>query len=271
MVSLIVICFLVKLKDIGVIMDIVFKKKKDALVNEVVAKSSDFEHGVEDFKAEIENCSLGQKFITISPECVRCNLCVEECPVNAIDNAKLTKPAKILENCVKCEICAQTCPVNAVKVIESTSDLDEDVTYKLNTIKVPHRTLRMEKICVDKDKCTSCGDCVKFCPTGAIKVPEGEKAVVDLDACIGCGACANVCGEDAVTVIRRMGNVFKTKDLVVDDDACVACGVCEENCPVDAIRLEDDKIIFSEDKCILCEVCSKKCPVAALNLEEVTK
>ncbi|MBZ2166601.1 4Fe-4S binding protein [Methanobacterium spitsbergense] len=252
-------------------MDIVFKKKKDALINEVVAKSSDFEHGVEDFKAEIENCSLGQKFITISPECVRCNLCVEECPVNAIDDAKITKPAKILENCVKCEICAQTCPVNAVKVIESTSDLDEDVTYKLNTIKVPHRTLRMEKICVDKDKCTSCGDCVKFCPTGAIKVPEGEKAVVDLDACIGCGACANVCGEDAVTVIRRMGNIFKTKDLVVDDDACVACGVCEENCPVEAIKLEDDKIIFSEDKCILCEVCSKKCPVSALKLERLPK
>lgn len=271
MVGLFVICSLVKLNDIGVIMDIVFKKKKDALINEVVAKSSDFEHGVEDFKAEIENCSLGQKFITISPECVRCNLCVEECPVNAIDDAKITKPAKILENCVKCEICAQTCPVNAVKVIESTSDLDEDVTYKLNTIKVPHRTLRMEKICVDKDKCTSCGDCVKFCPTGAIKVPEGEKAVVDLDACIGCGACANVCGEDAVTVIRRMGNIFKTKDLVVDDDACVACGVCEENCPVEAIKLEDDKIIFSEDKCILCEVCSKKCPVSALKLERLPK
>jgi electron transport complex protein RnfB len=252
-------------------MDIIFKKKKDALVNEVVAKSTDLEHGVEDFKAEIENCSLGQKFITISPECIRCNLCAEECPVNAIDDAKLTKPAKILDNCVKCEICAQTCPVNAVKVIESTSDLDEDVTYKLNTIKVPHRTLRMEKICVDNDKCNSCGDCVKFCPTGAIKVREGEKAVVDLDACIGCGACANICGEDAVTVTRRMGNVFKTKDLVVDDDACVACGVCEENCPVEAIKLEDDNIIFSEDKCILCEVCSKKCPVSALKLERLPK
>ena len=52
---------------------------------------------------------------------------------------------------------------------------------------------------LDTDKCTSCGDCVKFCPTGAITVPEGEKAVIDMDACIGCGACANVCGEDAVT------------------------------------------------------------------------
>lgn len=252
-------------------MDITFKKKKDALVGEVASKSADLEHGVEDFKADIENCSLGQKFITISPECVRCNLCAEECPVDAIDDAKLTKPAKILDNCVKCEICAQTCPVNAVKVIESTSDLEDDVTYKLNTIKVPHRTLRMEKIRVNPDKCTSCGNCVKFCPTGAIKVQDDETAEIDLDACIGCGACANVCGEDAITLERRLGNVFKTKKLLVDDETCVACGVCEENCPVEAIKLEDDKIVFSEDKCIQCEVCSKKCPVGALKLERMAE
>jgi electron transport complex protein RnfB len=258
-------------KTMGVIMDITFKKKKDDLVGEVVAKSNDLEHGIEDFKAEIENCSLGQKFIAISPECVRCNLCAEECPVNAIDDAKLTKPAKILDNCVKCEICAQTCPVNSIKVIESTSDLDEDVTYKLNTVKVPHRTLRMEKIKVDPTKCTSCGNCVKFCPTGAIKAPEGETAVIDTDACIGCGACANVCAENAVDLERRLGNIFKTKELQIDDDICVACGVCEENCPVEAIKLENNEIIFSEDKCILCEVCSKKCPVAALKLERLPK
>jgi len=250
-------------------MDITFKKKKDALVCEVVAKSTDLEHGVEDFKAEIENCSLDQKFITVSPECVRCNLCAEECPVNAIDDAKLLKPAKILDNCVKCEICAQTCPVNSIKVIESTSDLDDDVTYKLNTVKVPHRTLRMEKIAVDPDKCTSCGNCTKFCPTGAIKVQEGEPVVIDKDACIGCGACANVCGEDAVTLERRLGRVVKTKLLHVDEDVCVACGVCEENCPVDAIKLVDDKVVFSKDKCINCEVCSKKCPVGALKLERL--
>ena len=252
-------------------MDITFKKKRDALVGEVVAKSNDLEHGVEDFKAEIENCSLGQKFITISPECVRCNLCAEECPVNAIDNAKVTKQAKILDNCVKCEICAQTCPVNSIKVIESTSDLDEDVTYKLNNIKVPHRTLRMEDISVDQSKCTSCGNCAKFCPTGAIKVAEGEKAVIDTDSCIGCGACVNVCNDDAVKLERRLGNVFKTKKLQIDEDKCVACGVCEENCPVEAIKLENNELIYSENKCILCEVCSRKCPVGALNLERLPK
>ena len=47
---------------------------------------------------------------------------------------------------------------------------------------------------------------------------EGETAVIDMDACVGCGACANVCSEDAVTLVRRMGKVFKTKELRVDDD-----------------------------------------------------
>ena len=251
-------------------MDITFKKKKDDLVCDVVAKSTDFEHGVEDFKAEIENCSHDQKFITVSPECVRCNLCSEECPVNAIEDAKLNKPGKIRDNCVKCEICAQTCPINSIKVIESTSDLNEDVTYNLKSIKVPHRTLRMEKIDVNPDKCTSCGNCTKFCPTNAITVKEGDIAVIDKDVCIGCGSCANLCGEDAITLKRKLGNVIKGQKLHVDEDICVFCGVCEENCTMDAIKLEDDKIIFSEDKCIKCEVCSKKCPVGALKLERLS-
>ncbi len=250
-------------------MDITFKKKRDALVNDVISKSMDIEHDREDFNAEIEKCSMRQKFMTISPACVRCNLCAEECPVNAVDSAKSTRPAKILDNCVKCEICAQTCPVNAIKVIESTSELDEEVSYKLKTMKVPHRTLRMEDISVNPDKCNSCGTCVKFCPTGAIKVTDDEKATVNKDVCIGCGACANVCEENAVNLKRKLGNVIKTKNLTVDEDTCVACSVCEENCPVEAIKLKDNKIVFSEGKCIRCEVCTKKCPVGALKLERL--
>ncbi len=50
-------------------MDITFKKKKDALVGDVVAKSTDFEHGVEDFKAEIENCSLTEVYNSITRMC----------------------------------------------------------------------------------------------------------------------------------------------------------------------------------------------------------
>lgn len=249
-------------------MDITFKKDKNVLKDEVIRKSMDLEDN--EYKPEIEECEVEGKFITISPQCIKCNLCAEECPVEAISEAKSNKPAKVLENCVKCEICAQTCPVKSIRVIESTSSvIDEDVKYRLQEIKVPHRSLRMKNISLDTEKCDSCQTCVNVCPTNAIKIKEG-KAVIDTDSCVGCGACVNVCPQDAVTLERELGDIIKTKKLNIAHDACVSCQVCEENCPVDAIKLEDDELVYSEDKCILCEVCSNKCPVGALKLERVS-
>jgi ferredoxin len=249
-------------------MDITFKKDKKVLKDEVIRKSMDLDSS--EYKPEIEECKIEDKFITISPECVRCNLCAEECPVEAISGAKASKPAKVLENCVKCEICAQTCPVKSVHVLESTSFVNkEDVKYRLRDLKIPHRSLRMKNISVDAERCDSCATCNKFCPTGAIKV-EGETAVIDKDACVGCGACVNVCPESAVTLERELGPVIKTKKLDIDREACVSCQVCEENCPVEAIKLENGEIVFRDDKCILCEVCSNKCPVSALKLERLS-
>lgn len=249
-------------------MDITFKKDKKDLQGEVKVKSMEFEHLDEDFQPELEECHLNKKFITISPECIRCNLCAEECPVGAVTNAKRDKQARITDKCVKCDICAMTCPVNAVKILQSTSDVDEDVKFRVKDIKVPHRKLKMESISVDQERCPECESktCTRFCPTGAITLEDG-KAVIDKDKCTGCGACVNVCPEQAVTLERELGPVIKTKELIVDQEACVQCQVCEENCPMDAINLEDDKIVLREDKCILCDVCSTKCPVGALKLE----
>ena len=255
--------------QIGVIMEIKFKKKKDSLEQDVMGKSMDLEDNIEDYKPQIEKCTVEREFITISPECIRCNLCVEECPVEAISKAKPKRPAKILDNCVKCEICAQTCPVGCINVLESTATVDEDIEYHLKDLKVPHRTLRMKNIERNEENCRSCGICAKFCPTGAISVEEGETKI-NQDLCVGCGACANVCPRKVIVLERELGPVIKTKELKVDQEACVQCQVCEENCPLEAIKLEDDKIVLSEDKCILCDVCSTKCPVGALKLESVT-
>lgn len=249
-------------------MDITFKKDKKDLQGEVKIKSMEFEHIDEDYQPEIEECSLKNKFITISPECVRCNLCAEECPVGAVTPAKLDRQARITDKCVKCDICAETCPVNAVKIIESTSDVNEGVEFRVKDIKVPHRKLKLKSIVVDQDKCKDCEscNCLEFCPTHAITMDEG-KAVVNTDLCIGCGACANLCPDQAITLQRDLGPVIETKELLIDQDACVQCQVCEENCPKDAIKIENDEIVLSDDKCILCDVCTTKCPVGALKLE----
>lgn len=246
-------------------MDITFKKKRTDLEGEVKIRSMDIEHVDEDFQPEIENCELKQRLITISSDCIRCNLCVEECPVDAIDLPKLS-PAKILDECVKCEICVQTCPVNAVKVIESTSTVDEDVKYHIENVKIPHRRLKMEEIDVN-DKCIACSLCVKVCPTEAITVKDGV-AEIDKSRCVGCGACANTCPVKAIVLKRDLGPIIKTKELLIDQESCVQCKLCEENCPVEAIKIEDDKVVRDIDTCILCSVCSTKCPAEALKLEE---
>lgn len=247
-------------------MDVTFKKDRKDLQGEVKIKSMEMEHIDEDFQPEIEECSLKQKFITISPECVRCNLCAEECPVDAIAGARSDRQAKITNKCVKCDICAETCPVGAVKILETTSDVNDDVKFRVKEIKVPHRKLKLKNITVDPEKCKGSRTCVKFCPTGAISIKEG-KAVVKTSLCIGCGACVNVCPEHAIELERELGPVIKTKKLLIDQETCVQCQVCEENCPVEAIELEGDEVVLSEDKCILCNVCSTKCPVGALKLE----
>ncbi|MDI9624281.1 MAG: 4Fe-4S binding protein [Methanothermobacter sp.] len=249
-------------------MDITFKKSKNALKEDLQGRYMELE-AVEGQDLDIGKCKVKGKFITISPECIRCNLCAEECPVDAIANAKSTRQAKVLENCVKCEICAQTCPIRCINVVESIATIDEDVKYHLKDLKIPHRILRMKNIKIDSERCKGCGTCIRFCPTGAIKL-EDETATIDTSICIGCGACANVCEEGVIKLERELGPVIRTKELLIDQEACVACQICEENCPTEAIRLEDEELIFSDDKCILCEVCSTKCPVGALKLKRLS-
>lgn len=45
--------------------------------------------------------------------------------------------------------------------------------------------------------CTKCGQCVKWCPTGAAMMGD-DSAFIEQDKCIGCGECLAVCRFDAV-------------------------------------------------------------------------
>lgn len=50
---------------------------------------------------------------------------------------------------------------------------------------------------VDAKTCVACGNCVKWCPTGAIAI-EDKAATIDNNLCIGCGECLTVCKFNAV-------------------------------------------------------------------------
>ena len=271
-------------------MEIKLKKQIETLEREITLKSVDLDEDIEDFSVDIHDYKDEEKLITISPRCVRCNLCVEECPVGAIDSSSWLKRARITENCVQYEICAQTCPVSCIYVWDSKAEISEDegVEYTLNEVSVPHRTLKMEDISINREICVLCGSCLKYCPTNAISLrpkeyieSRGEVCLenndldlneghmysyIDKDRCCGCGSCANLCIQGAISLKRDLGPVVIYSHIDVNDDLCVGCGLCEDNCPVEAIVVQDGNVILDNEKCIRCQECSSRCPVGALNL-----
>ena len=157
-------------------MEIKLKKQIETLEREITLKSVDLDEDIEDFNIDIHDFKDVEKLITISPRCVRCNLCVEECPINVISSSTWLKRAKIGEGCVQCEICAQTCPVSCIYVWDAETVIKEgdSVEYTLNEVKVPHRNLKMEDISINREECIGCGSCLKYCPTNAISLRNKE-------------------------------------------------------------------------------------------------
>lgn len=58
----------------------------------------------------------------------------------------------------------------------------------------------MYVIIIDETKCTSCGECVKICPSEVYKF-EGPRVVVGNSAdCSNCQSCVSVCEPQCITV-----------------------------------------------------------------------
>ena len=271
-------------------MNISFDKQISSLEREILLKSVEIHDSGDDFQL---NKFFSQKeIIAIAPRCIRCNMCVDQCPVDAIEPANIFKIAKITHDCVKCEICVQTCPVSAIKLIDNKvsynhDEGDEAIEYNLASISRPHRVVRMNDISIDYSDLVNYDNCAKFCPTDAFTLEFKsyfEELGIDVDIeleddvlypvinkklCIGCGACVQFCENDSVKLDRTIGPIVHTKNLEINQDECVNCYLCEENCPVEAIWLDEEKVVLNNDKCIRCINCTSHCPVGALNFVEI--
>ena len=273
-------------------MNISFDKKISSLEREILLKSVEIHDSGDDFQFELNKFFSQKEIIAIAPRCIRCNMCVDQCPVDAIEPANIFKIAKITHDCVKCEICVQTCPVSAIKLIDNKvsynhDEGDEAIEYNLASISRPHRVVRMNDISIDYSDLANYDNCAKFCPTDAFTLEFKsyfEELGIDVDIeleddvlypvinkklCIGCGACVQFCENDSVKLDRTIGPIVHTKNLEINQDECVNCYLCEENCPVEAIWLDEEKVVLNNDKCIRCINCTSHCPVGALNFVEI--
>lgn len=273
-------------------MNISFDKQIGSLEREILLKSVEIHDSGDDFQFELNKFFSQEEIIAIAPRCIRCNMCVDQCPVDAIEPANIFKIAKITPDCVKCEICVQTCPVSAIKLIDNKvsynhDEGDEVIEYNLASISRPHRVVRMNDISIDYSDLAHYDNCAKFCPTDAFTLEFKsyfEELGIDVDIeleddvlypvinkklCIGCGACVQFCENDSVKLDRTIGPIVHTKNLEINQDECVNCYLCEENCPVEAIWLDKEKVVLNNDKCIRCINCTSHCPVGALNFVEI--
>ena len=273
-------------------MNISFDKQISSLEREILIKSVEIHDSGDDFQFELNKFFSQKEIIAIAPRCIRCNMCVDQCPVDAIEPANIFKIAKITHDCVKCEICVQTCPVSAIKLIDNKvsynhDEGDEAIEYNLASISRPHRVVRMNDISIDYSDLANYDNCAKFCPTDAFTLEFKsyfEELGIDVDIeleddvlypvinkklCIGCGACVQFCENDSVKLDRTIGPIVHTKNLEINQDECVNCYLCEENCPVEAIWLDEEKVVLNNDKCIRCINCTSHCPFGALNFVEI--
>jgi len=55
-------------------------------------------------------------------------------------------------------------------------------------------------VCLDKDACNGCEDCLETCTSGVFEMRNGKAVPAHADECIGCESCVEICEQNAITV-----------------------------------------------------------------------
>ena len=177
------------------------------------------------------------------------------------------------EKCVRCTICDDVCPREAInRDVPLFEGQDKEGLSKGKAV-----DLKLT-FTVDTEKCTYCGVCGTLCE--AINVlhnpftPETGKVtgevVWDETLCDGCNVCAEACNDKAITLTREALGRALLGEVTIIEDECCTCKWCEKNCPTEAITINkifEGDIVFHPEKCPGgCSTCIDVCPANAIYL-----
>lgn len=124
--------------------------------------------------------------------------------------------------------------------------------------------------------CLGCGDCVRACTFGAIKMnAETGLPEVNDDLCTACGACVKACPRNIIELRKKGPKNRRIYVRCVNKDkgptamkackaACIGCGKCEKECKFEAITIADNLSYINADKCRMCRKCVEVCPTHAI-------
>jgi len=115
--------------------------------------------------------------------------------------------------------------------------------------------------------CTGFGSCVKVCQFDAIHVIDGI-AVVDKEKCTSCGLCIKECPNNLIELVPyetghfvRCNSKDKGKDVkAACSIGCIGCMMCVKACEFDAVKVENNLARIDYSKCTNCGKCAVKCP-----------
>lgn len=122
--------------------------------------------------------------------------------------------------------------------------------------------------------CTGFGSCVKVCQFDAIHVVNGV-ALVDKEKCTSCGLCIKECPSKLIELVPyetghfvRCNSNDKGKEVKAGCDiGCIACMICVKACEYDAIKVVNNLARIDYSKCTNCGKCAEKCPTKVIKSE----
>ena len=203
--------------------------------------------------------------------CVGCQMGPTACPKEAlthiegeiVDGRMVTPPSVDVDAdlCVMCGICVEICPVHAIEMLVNEKPENPVLKYDAFpevrghlTFDKPEFDFSLKNFVIDNcpteiisyddkadtmaihyEDCIRCRQC-EVASKGAFKVTQPWQGSVELhrEKCVeGCLACADVCPTRALYI-------NDDNELVLADYYCIKCGACMHACPINPEFIEEE-------------------------------